>query len=765
MKKKKDISAETANLWLGAEDHLNATGLEVHPSTAEPDVMRLNHELQVHQIELEMQNEELEKIRSELESSLESYTNLYDFAPVAYFTLDRQANILQVNLAGAKLLETPRSRLINRGFCSFVSPESRSLFNAFLNTVFESYVRQISKVDILTGTGDIQSIQMDAVISGDAEECRVAVLIVPERKQAQEALANKQAELKAIYDHAPVMMCLMDMDKQVRYANPAFTASLDVSNDVQNCARVGDVLGCINSQDDPRGCGFGTNCQDCTLRLALDDTIKNGTEHHNVERSITLINDRNQRVVTLLGSTTLIKETGNNELLLCLQDITEHKQTERTLHELRIKIGSQEIYTLLVEMASDGFWLLDKEFKTIYVNPAMEKMLGYFKEEMIGRSWYDFGDPEWVLRAKELENRRESGVKEPHDFLFIHKNGRKVLTRIATTPLYDGDDNFSGALGVLSDITRQKEAEDALEIKDMLNAIAESAEIGMCIINPDYTIAWYNELYAKWFGVLEQTKGRNCFEVFEGRDAICPECPAKVSFETGSVVVTERSGLTTSSGNDRIFALSSSPILDPYGNVIQAVEITQDITERKQAEQEKRQFYRDTIRSVTQGKLDLVSLEEVKEYLGPAGLILNVDSPADCASARSRIMEFCSSRGLVNDRLGLFELAIGEAITNATKHADGCRVYAGVSGETIWVAISDTGQGISHSLLPSATLRRGFSSKVSMGMGFTIMMDATDNIMLCTGLKGTTVVLSVNLNPSESAMDNFPDFWDEITDV
>jgi PAS domain S-box-containing protein len=206
---------------------------------------------------------------------------------------------------------------------------------------------------------------------------------------------------------------------------------------------------------------------------------------------------------------------------------------------------------------------------------------------MVGRSWYDFGDPEWVARAKELEKRRATGVKEPHQFLFIHKGGRKVLTRIATTPLYDKDGNFDGALGVLSDLTRQKEAEDALELKNMLNVIAQSAGIGMSILNPDYTITWHNSLLEEWFGPLGKTRGRNCFEVFEHRDAVCSNCPAQITFQTGRIATAERSGIVTPAGADRIIALTTSPIRDASGNVIQVVEIAQDITERKQAEAEK----------------------------------------------------------------------------------------------------------------------------------------------------------------------------------
>jgi PAS domain S-box-containing protein len=273
------------------------------------------------------------------------------------------------------------------------------------------------------------------------------------------------------------------------------------------------------------------------------------------------------------------------------RDVTERKRAQAALQELKVRVGSQEIFHVLVETASDGFWLLDKQFMTVYVNPATEEMLGYAKEEMIGRSWYDFGDPEWIARAKELEKRRATGVREAHQFLFIHKDGRKVLTRIATTPLYDKDGSFDGALGVLSDITKQEEANDALKNKSMLNAIAGSSGIGMCVINPDHTIAWYNDLHAKWFGALEKTKGRNCFEVFEGRDTICPDCPSRVSFQTGGVAVAERTGITTSAGADRIVALTTSPLRDADGDVIQVVEIAQDITERKRAEEELRESH------------------------------------------------------------------------------------------------------------------------------------------------------------------------------
>ncbi|MCK5661775.1 MAG: PAS domain S-box protein, partial [Methanosarcinales archaeon] len=281
-------------------------------------------------------------------------------------------------------------------------------------------------------------------------------------------------------------------------------------------------------------------------------------------------------IIVGLAALKLIENSTLYETMLkyAAKEITEYKDN---IHD------SDERYRMLVEMAQDGVWLLDKDFMTLFVNPKMEELLGYSKEEMIGRSWYDFGDPEWIMRAKELEKRIESGVKKPHEFLFIRKDGKKVLTRISTTPLYDKNGNFDGAIGILSDITRQKEAEDALNVKDMLNSIAQSAGIGMCIINPDYTIEWYNDQHAEWFGPLESTKGRNCFEVFEGEDSQCADCPVKLVFEGSDVAVSERVGMTMLDGSDRSVMITAAPIRDARGNVIQVVEIGQDITKQKES--------------------------------------------------------------------------------------------------------------------------------------------------------------------------------------
>ena len=109
--------------------------------------------MQVHQIELEMQNAELQEARDRMEALLEKYTDLYDFAPVGYFSLDEQGRILEVNLTGAALLGVERSRLINRRLPRFVAPTSRPIFLAFLEKVFAGPGKQVCEASLLNEDG------------------------------------------------------------------------------------------------------------------------------------------------------------------------------------------------------------------------------------------------------------------------------------------------------------------------------------------------------------------------------------------------------------------------------------------------------------------------------------------------------------------------------------------------------------------------------------------------------------------------------------
>src|SRR5664279_3682840 len=132
-----------ADLRQRAETRLSKKGSETDRLVKNADLRRVLHELQVHQIELELQNEELQRARAELEILLMKYTALYDFAPTGYFTLDREGTIHGLNLAGASLLGTERSKLLNRRFDLLIAAEKDPVFAAFLSHAFESGTKEV----------------------------------------------------------------------------------------------------------------------------------------------------------------------------------------------------------------------------------------------------------------------------------------------------------------------------------------------------------------------------------------------------------------------------------------------------------------------------------------------------------------------------------------------------------------------------------------------------------------------------------------------
>ena len=187
---------ELRDLRARAEDRLRSRDAAA-PDRTEADALRLQHELQVHQIELELQNAELARSRDELEAALERYTDLYDFAPVGYFTLDRSGDIFSANLTGADLLNVPRARLIGRRFDTFLSPESRPVFASFLTNTLDGAHRESCEVTLLPTGGRPRTVRLEGTASPAGNECRTAVLDVTEQRAAEAAIRKMNAGLEA----------------------------------------------------------------------------------------------------------------------------------------------------------------------------------------------------------------------------------------------------------------------------------------------------------------------------------------------------------------------------------------------------------------------------------------------------------------------------------------------------------------------------------------------------------------------------------------
>lgn len=174
--------------------------LESASELSPADVQELIHQLKADQIELEMQNHELRRTEELLSKSRDRFANLYDFAPVAYFTLDDKGAIVEVNLAGAESLGVGRQRLLKRRFSLFVAPESQDRFHVYKKSVFEGRVQEACELKLLREDRSSFWAHLEAAAEiedrGNLRRLRIAVADISARKCAEEALEQGRLELE-----------------------------------------------------------------------------------------------------------------------------------------------------------------------------------------------------------------------------------------------------------------------------------------------------------------------------------------------------------------------------------------------------------------------------------------------------------------------------------------------------------------------------------------------------------------------------------------
>ena len=219
MSRYKNKSAE--ELRRRAEKQLQKQMKKTTPPATMAEMQRIVHELEVHQIELEMQNEELQQARSELESFLAKYTDLYDFAPVGYFTLDKNGLILQVNLTGASMLGFDRSRLVEQNFLGLVTDDYQSIFTAFLAKIFSSQNKETAVIGMHKEGGDPIFARVEARTGQDGQECRTALIDITAQKKAEELLQESEEKYRTLFENMTQGVVIYDQDGKIISANPA----------------------------------------------------------------------------------------------------------------------------------------------------------------------------------------------------------------------------------------------------------------------------------------------------------------------------------------------------------------------------------------------------------------------------------------------------------------------------------------------------------------------------------------------------------------
>jgi len=182
MTRKEENLSDAQLLRLKAEEKLKMNNMKAGIGINESDTKKLLHELQVHQIELEMQNEELQEAYTTVEKALEKYTMLYDFAPAGYFTLDKDSIICDVNFTGAEMLGERRFTLPGANFRLFVSEDSKSAFDKFFKEVYAGNGKESCALKLGSDEESISLFYAEGIVTGVDRNCLLALVDIADLK-------------------------------------------------------------------------------------------------------------------------------------------------------------------------------------------------------------------------------------------------------------------------------------------------------------------------------------------------------------------------------------------------------------------------------------------------------------------------------------------------------------------------------------------------------------------------------------------------------
>ncbi|MGZ4960751.1 MAG: putative bifunctional diguanylate cyclase/phosphodiesterase, partial [Methylomonas sp.] len=234
-----DSSEDSAELRRRAERQL-ANKKEVLPDQL-VDQRRLVHELQVHQIELEMQNEALREGRTVAETALERFAELFDFAPIAYFTFDADGIIQQTNFRGENLLGHDRFSLYGQRFVDSVSSDYQSVFNSFLKNVFATDGATICEIAIKPGE-NLLWVTIEAIADKSRQTCLAAVLDITEKKRAEEIITH-QANIDPLTGLLNRRMFLDQLQRAINKSHRAHRKLALMFIDLDHFKDINDTLG------------------------------------------------------------------------------------------------------------------------------------------------------------------------------------------------------------------------------------------------------------------------------------------------------------------------------------------------------------------------------------------------------------------------------------------------------------------------------------------------------------------------------------------
>jgi PAS domain S-box-containing protein len=574
--------SDAAELRRRAEEDARLPETEDLDALSPEQIRRTFHELRVHQIELEMQNEELRRTQAELGAAQARYIDFYDLAPVGYLTLSEPGLILEANLTAATILGVTPGALVERPFTRFVLPEDQDLHYlhtkrlcetgaADATSVPQAGAPQAYELRMLQGDGTAFWAHLEVTAARDAGGApvrRIVMSDITERNRAEESLREAHQKLETTLDSITDGLLVLDHDWRYTYVSDTGAKLVGM--------RPEDLIGkCVW---DLFPYAKDTRFYEC-YHMAVETGQPIAFEEFYPEPLNRWLECRCY--------------PSPDGLSVYFRDITERKQVDNGLERARKELDAAHEYAVsIINTVREPLIALDQDLRVVSVNRSFYDVFKVSPEETVGQLIYDLGNKQWdIPKLRELlgtilpQQAIFDGYEVEHDFVAI---GRRIML-LNARQIHRVLGKEQIILLAIEDVTERKRAEELLRESEERYALTlDAVNDGLW----DWNVQSGDALFSpRYYALLGYDDGEFPANYASWRLLVHPEDLAQVeeelrlSIETGKGFAIDLQMKLKFGGWRWVSTRGRVVERDAAGKALRLVGTLSDITERKRAEE------------------------------------------------------------------------------------------------------------------------------------------------------------------------------------
>jgi PAS domain S-box-containing protein len=590
------------------------------PSLPIEEMGRLIHELRVHQIELEMQNEELRRAHNDLEVLKDKYLELYDFAPVGYLSLNRRGIINEANLGACRLMGIDRSRLIQQPLSRFVMAGDQDAYYLHYQEVLHNLSCQSLAVRMVRTDGSVFHAQLETVPVRDEQEeitgFRTVLFDITERKQMEQELSRASDELEQRVQERTSQLAeanrnlgaevaeRLNAESAVREKNELLERILStvhlliafLDQDF-NFVRVNDAYAEADGHTPEFFIGrnlfelYPHEEHEAIFRKVVETGLSYFAEQESFQYP-----EHSERA-TSYWDWSLQPVKGDSGrvtgLVLCLINVTKHRHAQAALRE------SEDLLRSVLKTLPVGVWITDQSGLIVMANPAADELWAGARYVGMGQYgeykgwWADTGKPiaadEWA--AARAVTRGEVSIDEVVDIQCFDGTRKTILN--SALPIYNEHNEILRVVVVNQDVTKLRQIETALRRSEeglrqnieLLQKVVDGITDPLIMLDREGLVTMINKASMNYYGVGQSMDvlGKPCFQGLRGREAACPECDYPFSTAGRQTVAFDRKGLNDAG---KVENVTVYPVLGESGRREATIIKISDVTQAKMIERQ-----------------------------------------------------------------------------------------------------------------------------------------------------------------------------------